>query len=155
MGLIARYGSIPGKPRAIGYTLARKYCIQNFLFSEIISREITFQLQENIFLEFVSPKITYHVFFSDSENYMENLFGNCFPGISEESETTIKIKFALFRGGWAGGQRGKLSKTLFFHGKRHDNKILKVNILLSRNFVVMAQAPRISHFSYMKQCFRT
>ena len=58
-----------------------------------------------------------------------------------ESETTIKIKFAIFRGGWAGGQRGKFSKTLFFHGKRHDNKILKVNILLSRNFVVMAQAP--------------
>ena len=30
-----------------------------------------------------------------------------------ESETTIKIKFALFRGGgWAGRQRGKLSKTL-------------------------------------------
>ena len=55
---------------------------------------------------------------------------------------TIKIKFALFRGGgWAGGQGGKLSKMLFFRGKRHDNKILKVKILLSRNFVVMAQAP--------------
>ena len=44
-------------------------------------------------------------------------------------------------GGWAGGQGGKLSKTLFFMGKLHDNKILKVKILLSRNFVVMAQAP--------------
>ena len=33
-----------------------------------------------------------------------------------ESETTIKIKFALFRGGGQGGQRGKLSKTLFFMG---------------------------------------
>ena len=33
-----------------------------------------------------------------------------------ESETTIKIKFALFRGAWAGGQGGKLSKTLFFMG---------------------------------------
>ena len=33
-----------------------------------------------------------------------------------ESEMTIKIKFALFRGGWAGGQGGKLSKTLFFMG---------------------------------------
>ena len=36
---------------------------------------------------------------------------------------------------------GKLSKTAIFHGKRHDNQILKVKILLSRNFVVMAQAP--------------
>ena len=34
-----------------------------------------------------------------------------------ESETTIKIKYALFRGGgWAGWQRGKLSKTLSFMG---------------------------------------
>ena len=33
-----------------------------------------------------------------------------------ESETTIKIKFTLFRGGWTGGQGGKLSKTLFFMG---------------------------------------
>ena len=36
-----------------------------------------------------------------------------------------------------------MSKTFFFHGKRHDHKILKVKILLSRNFVVMAQAPKI------------
>ena len=33
-----------------------------------------------------------------------------------ESETTIKIKFAFFRGGVGGGQRGKLSKTLFVVG---------------------------------------
>ena len=32
---------------------------------------------------------------------------------------------------------------LFFRGKRHDNKILKVKILLSRNFVVMAQASKL------------
>ena len=31
----------------------------------------------------------------------------------------------------------------FFHGKRHDNKFLKVKILLLRSFVVMAQAPTI------------
>ena len=49
-------------------------------------------------------------------------------------------KIALLRGGH-GGQTGKLSKTLFSHGKRHDNKISKVQILLSRNFVVIAQAP--------------
>ena len=36
--------------------------------------------------------------------------------IIRESETTIKIKFALFRWGWAGGQGGKWSKTLFFMG---------------------------------------
>ena len=65
--------------------------------------------------------------------------------ILRESETTIKIKFALFRGGWAGRQGGKLSKTLFFLGNViHDNKILKVKMLLSRNFVVMAQAPRFA-----------
>ena len=29
----------------------------------------------------------------------------------------------------------------FFCGKRHDDKILNVRILLSRNFVVIAQAP--------------
>ena len=59
-----------------------------------------------------------------------------------EGETTIKIKIAFFRGG--GGQGGREEngpKRYFFRGKRHDNKILKVNILLSRNFVVMAQAP--------------
>ena len=33
-----------------------------------------------------------------------------------ESETTIKIKFALFRGAWALIQGGKLSTTLFFMG---------------------------------------
>ena len=37
---------------------------------------------------------------------------------SNVSETTRKMKFAFFRGGggWAGGQRGKFSKTLFFVG---------------------------------------
>ena len=58
-----------------------------------------------------------------------------------ESETTIKIKFAFFRGGVGGGAERKIVQNAIFRGKRHDNKILKVNILLSRNFVVMAQAP--------------
>ena len=39
-----------------------------------------------------------------------------------------------------GGGR-KIVQNAIFHGKRHDNKILKVKILLSSNFVVMAQAP--------------
>ena len=38
------------------------------------------------------------------------------PIFLRESETTIKIKFAFFKGGWAGWQRGKLSKTLCFVG---------------------------------------
>ena len=43
-----------------------------------------------------------------------------------------------------GGREENCPKR-FFHGKRHDNKLLKVQILLSRNFVVTAQAPnRIS-----------
>ena len=58
-----------------------------------------------------------------------------------ESETTIKIKFAFFRGGgWGRGAERKIVQNAIFRGKRHDNKILKVKILLSRIFVVMAQA---------------
>ena len=34
-----------------------------------------------------------------------------------------------------------MSKNVVFLGKRHDNKILEVQILFSRNFVVIAQAP--------------
>ena len=53
-----------------------------------------------------------------------------------------KNKICAFQGGgWAGGAGRKIVQNAIFHGKRHDNKILKVNILLSRNFVVMAQAP--------------
>ena len=63
--------------------------------------------------------------------------------IVRESETTIKIKFALFRGVGRGAER-KIVQNAIFHGKRHDNKILKVKILLSRNLVVMAQAPILS-----------
>ena len=40
------------------------------------------------------------------------------------------------------GAERKIVQNVIFRGKRHDNKILKVEILLSRNFVVMAQAPR-------------
>ena len=35
----------------------------------------------------------------------------------------------------------KIVQNAIFHGKRHDNQILKVKNLSSRNFVVMAQAP--------------
>ena len=39
------------------------------------------------------------------------------------------------------GAERKIVQNAIFHGKRHDNKILKVKMLSSRNFVVMAQAP--------------
>ena len=39
------------------------------------------------------------------------------------------------------GAGRKIVQNAIFHGKRRDKKILKVKILLSRNFVVMAQAP--------------
>ena len=41
-----------------------------------------------------------------------------------------------------GAERRIVQKRCFFRGKRHDNKISKVQILLSRIFVVIAQAPR-------------
>ena len=57
-----------------------------------------------------------------------------------------KNKICGFKGGE--GRRGAERKNrpkryvfFFFRGKRHDNKILNVQILLSRNFVVVAQAP--------------
>ena len=39
------------------------------------------------------------------------------------------------------GAERKTVQNAVFRGKLHDNKILKVQILLSRNFVVIAQAP--------------
>ena len=38
------------------------------------------------------------------------------------------------------GAEREIVQNAIFRGKRHDNKILKVKILLSINFVVMAQA---------------
>ena len=43
----------------------------------------------------------------------------------------------------------------FFRGKRHDNKILKMQILLSRNFVVIAQAPSLQSANCTKDFFWT
>ena len=42
------------------------------------------------------------------------------------------------------GAERKIVQNAGFRGKRHDNKILKVQILLSRNFVVIAQAPKLN-----------
>ena len=58
--------------------------------------------------------------------------------------------FAFEGGGGPWGKRGESSKNAVFLGKRHDNKILKVQILLSRNFVVMAQAPILLFANYLR-----
>ena len=63
---------------------------------------------------------------------------------SQRQRDDNKNKICAFEGGGPRGQRGKLSKNAVFRGKRHHNKIIKVNILLSRNFVVVAQAPKIA-----------
>ena len=57
----------------------------------------------------------------------------------------MKIKFAFLDGGGGGrwGQRGRSSQNAVFIGKRHDNRILNPIILLSRKFVVIAQAPTL------------
>ena len=53
-----------------------------------------------------------------------------------------KNRICAFQG-WVGRGAGrKIVQNAIFHGKRHDNKNLKVKIILSRNFVVMAQAPK-------------
>ena len=65
------------------------------------------------------------------------------PVESQRRQDDNKNEIFTFWGGGAWGTERKIApKTLFFHGKRHDNKILKVQILLSKNFVVIAQAPR-------------
>ena len=50
-------------------------------------------------------------------------------------------KICTFEGGRDWWRRGKLSKNAIVRGKRDNNRILKVQILLSRNLVVIAQAP--------------
>ena len=57
-----------------------------------------------------------------------------------------KNKICVFEGGVGRGAERKIVQNAIFHGKRHDKKILKVNILLSRNFVVMAQVPKNADF---------
>ena len=62
--------------------------------------------------------------------------------VSQRRRDDKKKKIALLRGRhW--GQRGKSSKNAVCHGKRHDNKILKVQFWSPRNFLAIAQAPSI------------
>ena len=100
-------------------------------------------LRKNLFSGSYFPKLRRQTL---RRNLLRELFSKNYelktcPRLLRESETTIKIKFALFRGGLGRGAGRKIVQNAIFHGKRHDNKILKVKILLSRNFVVMAQAP--------------
>ena len=59
-------------------------------------------------------------------------------------------------GGATLGAERKIVQSVVFGGKRHDNIILKVRILLSRNFVVIVQAPRntgMSHAQYFERVY--
>ena len=56
-----------------------------------------------------------------------------------------KNKICGFDRGELGAER-KIVQDAVFRGKRHDNIILKVQILLSRHFVVIAQAPEQGQF---------
>ena len=51
--------------------------------------------------------------------------------LSQTRRDDNKNKICIFEGGWAWGSRGELSQNAVFRRKRHDNKILKVLILLS------------------------
>ena len=56
------------------------------------------------------------------------------------SETARRQQKKTFVRGWGLGGREKIFQNADFREKRH-NKILKMQILLLRNFVVIAQAP--------------
>ena len=66
------------------------------------------------------------------------------PRVCQRKRDDNKNKICTFQGGVGRGAGRKIVQNAIFHGKRHDNKILKVKILLSRNFVVMLQAPSLS-----------
>ena len=80
-------------------------------------------------LRFLSPK---------TPSFCE-ISGDVAPSMLRDSETTIK--FALLKGGGLGAERN-IVQIAAFRGKRRDNKILKLQILLSRNFVAITQPPR-------------
>ena len=78
-----------------------------FLFSEFISQKITFQLPEMFFFFFSRihlPKIIYHVFVCDSENYMEKCLGiifveNLISEIFSYMNSCFGINFAIISAG--------------------------------------------------------
>ena len=74
----------------------------------------------------------------------EELSRNFPQRIYRDGETTIKIKFSVFEGGGALGAERKIVQNAVFHGKRHDNTILRSQILLSKHVVVIAQVPKFT-----------
>ena len=71
---------------------------------------------------------------------------------SQRRRDDNKNRIIAFEGGGGlGGREENRPKTLFFffffRGKFLDNKILNSKMLLSRNSVVIAQAPIFSRFS--------
>ena len=92
---------LPPSKQILSYTLARKYYIHIFLFMELLSPQITFQLQkENSFSGVNVPKITLRVFVCDSENYMEKCFGDYFleNRISVTWNKVFGANFAIISG---------------------------------------------------------
>ena len=74
--------------------------------------------------------------------------------MSQRKRDDNKNKICVFQGGGVGaGAERKIVQNAIFRGKRHDNKMLKVQILLSRNFVVMAQAPNVWNLQALSQTF--
>ena len=61
--------------------------------------------------------------------------------VSQRRQDDNKNKhLAILRGGGIGAER-KIAQNAVILGKRHANEIMKVQVLLSRNLVVMTQAP--------------
>ena len=54
------------------------------------------------------------------------------PDPSQRRRDDNKNKICAFEEGGPWGRRGKSSKNALFRGKRHDNKILNLQILLSK-----------------------
>ena len=61
-----------------GYTPARRYYIHKYLFWELISRKITFQLQENVFGELISKKLHIPYLFVIQRITWKNVLGIIF-----------------------------------------------------------------------------
>ena len=70
---------------------------------------------------------------------MSTFLGPCFCQRRRDDDKNKNSVFCLEGGDW--GQRGKSSKSAVFVGERHDDQSLKVQILLSKVFVVIVQAP--------------
>ena len=61
--------------------------------------------------------------------------------VTQRKRDDNKNKNCAFQVGVGRGAGREIIQNAIFHGKRHDKKNSKMKILLSRNFVVMAQAP--------------